>query len=866
MHRLHELIIAPIDQGNYNSAPTFPVYPPGKFDYEIPDNLCFQENETYQTSDSYFPGRQTYDERIVNPTTDPRLVRRGCKLAWCPKMFWDSAGLAPLIPPGQPWYTGLPTTPPALSSLAGLANPIGGDEPVQHSAVKYYPKPPVLPIDPLIQRSAVSSPLTDGPNILSDLQVKADFVSPLLNDDVNDGGMQTQLISPGEQENMAHRGVRNNRYPGQKIKSNVFMRNDTSTNTAPYSNSLYLTPYDATKNMISTGKIVNNYTGEIFETFENQLPPPNTTKGAIPAYQLKQPNVKLMYSQGGYNHRNPPPRKSEQPGYVFNPVSARGGSNPFGDAVYAPKIQARVYDQVSRSVYNNRNGDYAVEPSMNGEKPKNMFGLVPRMRYVPYITPTNNLDDDECTKRYVSIPENAPTNLMLREQYTGEFFNRKDKLLVHRDPFPDTFVNGVEAVGWFPVTTDKIGPMRADFEQSYIPMGYMNSGNTIRPLELNKAGKTNDSWTVPTAGDILQNDVVGTLILPSHTVKDTQKDTFNTSSRVASGFQDIPNVGIIMSETNLRDTQKDNVNTSSRAASGFQDVPNVGIIMSETNLRDTQKDKINTSSRVASGLQDFPNVGLIMSEANLRETQKITDMFPVRGVDAASEGDVVISSTVLRDTQKLEEMLPTGQVQNINGVESGIVITDKLVRDTLKIAIADNPFRLAPINPLVYESTLRTNTTLKDTQKESFSGSSFPKGPVDLNSAGSLMIVDRTIRQPVCRTKAQFQNHVMALDGEDRAQSILPQQMSTLQHRGVCNMLYVPSPSMVPAGAGDTSTRSITQLNKLPTYDPEAVIYRQSLPSMPDTGGGNHSLFPDVRSTLRADKDMCELARSFKDA
>ena len=295
-------------------------------------------------------------------------------------------------------------------------------------------------------------------------------------------GSQVCMASGGEQENWAHRGVREDRYPGERGAREQAIKSEPY-GVEPYSRSLYQTPYDATKNLISTGTLVNSYTREIHETFENQLPPPNTTKGVIPAYQLKQPNTRLLHSQGGFNHHNPPPRKKEQPGYVFNPVSARGGSNPFGDATYSNKILARLKEQASRDIFNNRNGDQVVIPSMNGERPKNKFGLVDRVRYMPYVPPTNELD----RRGWVSIPEDQNTNLTKREQYTGQWFKRKDPVLVTRDVYPNTFVNGIEAISWIPINSEHSGPQRSDQEQRYIPPWAPQQGHQHRHAAADKA-------------------------------------------------------------------------------------------------------------------------------------------------------------------------------------------------------------------------------------------------------------------------------------------------------------------------------------------------------------------------------------------
>ena len=131
-----------------------------------------------------------------------------------------------------------------------------------------------------------------------------------------------------------------NRYWGEDLKANVYVKPYPSRATE-YTNSLYSTPTNSTQNMVATGILKNSWTGEIFETLEINCPPGTTTRYQIPEYQLHQANPRLVWANGGYNHHQPPPAKTELPGYVFNPVSARGGAPVFGSSTYADDIPRR---------------------------------------------------------------------------------------------------------------------------------------------------------------------------------------------------------------------------------------------------------------------------------------------------------------------------------------------------------------------------------------------------------------------------------------------------------------------------------------------------------------------------------------------
>ena len=288
----------------------------------------------------------------------------------------------------------------------------------------------------------------------------------------SDGGVirERLMAGVGEQDVLAHLNVSQNRYTGEKPVGETYIA-PINRDLEPYTTSLYETPYDTTQNLISTGILYNTYTGEAFETFENQLPPPNTTKGQMADYQLQQINPRLLYMNGGYNHHNPPPRKQELLSESFNPVDIKGGSNPWGPQLYSAQVRDEMQKMASRDIYNNRNGDYAVEPSMHGDKPQGYFGLVPRNQYRPYIPPTQEIN----MEGRMQTAENLNPDLTKREQYTGEVFSRKAHVLVaNRAVIPNQLINGVEAVAQIPITTEHGNTERSILVQAYITPAFID--------------------------------------------------------------------------------------------------------------------------------------------------------------------------------------------------------------------------------------------------------------------------------------------------------------------------------------------------------------------------------------------------------
>jgi hypothetical protein len=127
----------------------------------------------------------------------------------------------------------------------------------------------------------------------------------------------------------------------------------------------------------------------MYETFENQMPPPNKDKW-IPADRFEIVNPKLLQMQGNINHHANLPKKKEicldVPGTDF-------GRNPWGDQLYEEERRRRMVELVNRDLWLNRDGDYATELEFAKEKPAGFVGLNPMYRALPYLPPVNELDN-----------------------------------------------------------------------------------------------------------------------------------------------------------------------------------------------------------------------------------------------------------------------------------------------------------------------------------------------------------------------------------------------------------------------------------------------------------------------------------------
>lgn len=268
--------------------------------------------------------------------------------------------------------------------------------------------------------------------------------------DINTNEQQLRIYTPDAFEVSTHHQVARNRYPGETRPSAIYVEPSKSSHGTEFSTALFATPTEMQQNMISTGILANPYTGQEYEIFENQLPPGNTDR-SLSKSQLKNINPRLLQLQGGFNHHNPPPSKIEQDGSVFKPVSIVGGSNPFGPQLYTKQVNDRLMDLMTRSTYDNRNGDQVIEPALAKERPANRYGYVPIIRPLPYVVPTNQLEG-----HYIPPAEVMNVDTRKREQYTGVNFNMKPRPYVKNRVFPHNGPEGSVVVG----ESDQVLPQR----------------------------------------------------------------------------------------------------------------------------------------------------------------------------------------------------------------------------------------------------------------------------------------------------------------------------------------------------------------------------------------------------------------------
>lgn len=156
-----------------------------------------------------------------------------------------------------------------------------------------------------------------------------------------------------------------------------------------YTPQLWETPYDEMQEKESLGIMVNSYTGEVSELFQDAMPAPNTNK-AIDPRVLTNTNPMLTWKWGGGQDPNFPYQNKKEVA-LYMPGSDYG-PNVWGDQLYAEQRRDLQTNLVMRDVFNHRNGIFPCEQAFNKELPAGYWGYQPWVRWIPYMPPTQELD------------------------------------------------------------------------------------------------------------------------------------------------------------------------------------------------------------------------------------------------------------------------------------------------------------------------------------------------------------------------------------------------------------------------------------------------------------------------------------------
>lgn len=525
-------------------------------------------------------------------------------------------------------------------------------------------------------------------------------------------------ILPGEQDVRSHRWTTQNRYPTEQRDQPIAYRQ--TSQLAPFTQSLFQTPVDQTQNLVSTGRLLNSYLGQDFETFENQLPPPNTDK-SMSRLQFEKVNPKLVWINGGYNHHNPPPRKTEQSGDVFRPVSALGGSVAFGSRnLYDPVVTSRVKMYAKSDLFNNRNGDYPQTPEIAREQPQGFVGYVQRDRHPNNLPATQEID----MRGWMPISQDLNPDLTKREEYTGEFCVRKNHIS-EEIVFGPNLINGIQAAGDFPMTLPET--TRESQSLSYVNAPSSNTGNLVTSeIGLPQTTRESQSLSYTNApsrniGNLVTSEVtLRPSLKPETTLPVNHSEMQNTGNLILSEISIRPALKTQMAELglpvghsalvvgnstkhqdDLRPTLKTPATEATFGNTSFYAEHTGSVLVSQANLKAAPLKTFNAESSFAPNTGAIPTAGsVIISEQTLRATLKIEDALRIPADPFLDIGNVVVSGWELRPTLKITTE-DTLRVNPIGSDVSNFFIDEN--QELTRLPRRINMFEASYINPMAAE-------------------------------------------------------------------------------------------------------------------------------------------------------------------
>jgi hypothetical protein len=579
--------------------------------------------------------------------------------------------------------------------------------------------------------------------------------------------------------------------PNRKIKQG------DNFNTTPlfdhYTPDLWKTPYDRSESMLSTGIMVNPWTGTVFETFEKSMPPPTTSKYVIDKEQLKRTNPQLVWLNGGIDPNAPLPSKREVMQDIPGPD---GGPNVWGSQLYTEQIGRRLKETVQSQVWNNRNGDFSSEASFPKEAPAGYVGLQPVLRAIPWLPPTQRASMD--IKDYTGMPS------VTFEDLGGNPIQQHGIVETTRIDLNSSGITRIQGADGF----------GGQVATAVIPV--IDPKPTWR-------GRT-DGWvTAAIGGNADQGN--GSYVLQDTTVKDTLKGLNETNFGISAGapLEQQQTGGYVVTDTTVRDTLKglQETNFPIMAGAPLQQQQSGGWVMQDTTVRDTLKglNETNFPTMAGAPLQQQQSGGYVLIDPTVRDTLKGLQetQFPLTSSTALesmpSTGFVITDPTV-RDTLKglNETQFPLTSATALNTMPStGFVVTDPTVRDTLK-GLQEIQFPVMAGPSVEQQSTggyVLIDPTVKDTLK-GLSERTLQPGLASEIDTGSWVPFQGEFRIGARREYYATDVPVTSMHygTEGSGPGVGPSLVTSRQNRGR-DELYWTEPSQIPVEVGTSQTRWI---------------------------------------------------------
>jgi hypothetical protein len=184
---------------------------------------------------------------------------------------------------------------------------------------------------------------------------------------------------------------------------------------AQVSDDLYNAEQLPSERRIFTGVMINSNTGETYETYEDDVPPPDTDKYRLLPEQMTIQNPVLTALSGGHDPSMPRRNKVEVPQNEAD-YGADAGRNIWGPQLYTTAVRDLAEQIDVRQQYNNRDGFVPVEPAWD-RRAVGFVGHVSAYRMHPSIPATqreaygSNYTLDQSTRNVCTGNMDLPVRL-----------------------------------------------------------------------------------------------------------------------------------------------------------------------------------------------------------------------------------------------------------------------------------------------------------------------------------------------------------------------------------------------------------------------------------------------------------------------
>jgi hypothetical protein len=168
---------------------------------------------------------------------------------------------------------------------------------------------------------------------------------------------------------------------------------------ALYEPEAFMSPIETSQPVVATGSLINTYTGEVSDLFEDAMPPPDNGRDAGDAVrERKQAQRRLMAALGNVNasHHKREQQDPIQPGDA-------GVVTQLANFQINADVATEFNERANRDLFFNRNELAPTELEMT-RNPFGFEGYNNRVRINPYLLPTQDLDDKDWAPNATLLP------------------------------------------------------------------------------------------------------------------------------------------------------------------------------------------------------------------------------------------------------------------------------------------------------------------------------------------------------------------------------------------------------------------------------------------------------------------------------